>query len=65
MPLIVQPEHYGWWIGEGNGGSPRGPFAMVLDHPDKDELYYQPVNRALNNVRNEGPELLQIEKTLL
>ena len=28
-------------------------------HPDKDELFYGPVSRELNNVRNEGPELLE------
>jgi putative SOS response-associated peptidase YedK len=53
MPLIVRPEHYHWWL------SPDGLYRNVLDHPDKDELYSQPVNRALNNPRNEGPELLK------
>jgi hypothetical protein len=29
MPLIVQPQHYGWWVyGDGN-------FEGVLNHPDK------------------------------
>ena len=53
MPLIVQPEHYGWWLGGG------GAFESVLNHPDKEELFSQPVNRALNNSRLEGPELLK------
>jgi hypothetical protein len=55
--LIVQPEHYGWWI------AGDGLFRGVLDHPDKDELYSQPVNRVLNNPRNEGKELLRFEKS--
>ncbi len=53
MPLIVQPEHYGWWVrAEGN-------FEGVLKFLDKEELNWHPVNRALNNVRNEGAELLK------
>jgi putative SOS response-associated peptidase YedK len=43
MPLIVQPEHYGWWIAS------DGLFESVLNCPDKKELNWQPVNRALNN----------------
>jgi putative SOS response-associated peptidase YedK len=53
MPLIVQPEHYGWWLDS------DGLFREVLNHPDKDELYFATVNRALSNPRNEGPELLK------
>jgi putative SOS response-associated peptidase YedK len=53
MPLIVQPAHYGWWL------SNDGLFQQVLENPDKEELNWHPVNRALNNTRNEGAELLQ------
>lgn len=35
-------------------------FESVLNSPDKEELNWQPVNRALNNPRNEGAELLKI-----
>jgi hypothetical protein len=52
-PCRAQPEHYGWWL-DGDG-----LFKEVLNNPDKDELFWQPVNRALNNPRNEGPELLK------
>ncbi len=58
MPLIVQPEHYGWWI------AGEGVFESVLNCPDKEELHYQSVNRALNNSRNEGEELIQDRKPL-
>jgi putative SOS response-associated peptidase YedK len=51
--LIVQPEYYGWWLNS------DGLFSEVLEDPDKGELNWHPVNRALNNVRNEGPELLK------
>ena len=53
MPLIVQPDHYGWWLGEGD------LFKAVLSHPDRDELFSQTVSRALNYARNEGPGLLK------
>jgi hypothetical protein len=53
MPLIVQPEPYGWRIA--SDGNNEG----VLKFPDKDELNWHPANRALNSVRNEGAALLQ------
>lgn len=53
MPLIVQPEHYGWWLRQ------DGLYKSVLEHPDKEEMNWHPVNQALNSVRNEGPELLK------
>jgi putative SOS response-associated peptidase YedK len=49
----VQPEHYHWWLAS------DGLFQSVLNAPDKNELNWHPVSRALNNVRNEGPELLK------
>jgi putative SOS response-associated peptidase YedK len=52
MPLIVQPEHYHRWL------EPDGLFQSVLNPPDKNELTWHPVNRALNGARNEGAELL-------
>jgi putative SOS response-associated peptidase YedK len=52
--LIVQPELYGWWV------SSDGLFESILNCPDKEELNWQPVDRALNNPRNKGSELLQI-----
>jgi hypothetical protein len=56
MPLIVQPQHYGWWVyGDGN-------FEGVLNHPDKDELNWLPVSKAINNTRNEGADLIRFTK---
>jgi len=34
-------------------------YRNVLDHPDKEESYFAPVNRKLNNPRKEGPEFLK------
>jgi len=53
MPLIVQPNHYGWWLNDGE------LYQSVLNFPDKEELEYVPVQRELNNVRNEGPDLIR------
>jgi putative SOS response-associated peptidase YedK len=52
MPLIVQPQHYGWWLAGEN-------FPAVLDAPDTGALAATPVCRELNNVKNEGAELIQ------
>lgn len=53
MPLIVQPQHYDWWLNNG------GLFESVLNNPYRPDLEWCPVNRALNNVRNEGAELIR------
>jgi putative SOS response-associated peptidase YedK len=53
MPFIVPEAHYNWWLEDGE------LFESVLGNPDKEELQYCPVNRALNNPRNEGAELIR------
>jgi putative SOS response-associated peptidase YedK len=53
MPFIVQEEHHGWWL---NAGSEL--FESVLNNPDKEELNWLPVQRELNKVTSEGPELI-------
>jgi putative SOS response-associated peptidase YedK len=55
MRFIVQPEQYDLWLASGDG------FKEVLKSPDKRELNSMPVSRNLNNVKNEGPELMQPE----
>lgn len=52
MPFIVQGGHYGWWFDE-------TMYKTVLGIPDREELNYCPVQRELNNVRNEGAELIR------
>ena len=62
MPLMVQPDHYDWWLQESD------LYQTVLNHPYRPEMYWCPVSRALNNVRNEGPELIRpapVQKDLL
>jgi len=51
MPFIVQPSQYELWL--------SGEFLTVLQAPDKQELKATPVQRELNNVRNEGAELIR------
>lgn len=52
MPLIVQPSHYNWWLGD-------GLFESVLNNPDREELNWCPVQRSLNKVGTEGAELIR------
>jgi len=35
------------------------PCLSVVENPYRPEMYWCPVSRALNNVRNEGPELIR------
>ena len=51
MPFIVQPGQYELWL--------SGDFQSVLQTPDKQELKATPVQRELNNVKNEGAELIR------
>ncbi len=51
MPFIVREEHLGWWLGD--------LMETVLNFPDDTPLESYPVSRAVNNVRNEGPDLIQ------
>jgi putative SOS response-associated peptidase YedK len=63
MPLIVQPNHYGWWL-----DSVGEMFKSVINFPDNDELNWCPVQRELNKVGTEGPELIRpsvIQKGLI
>jgi len=53
MPLIVQKNHYSWWLQDGE------MFESVLNFPDRTELNWLPVQRALNTVGNEGAELIR------
>lgn len=53
MPFIVSESHYDWWMRDSK------LFETVLGIPDKRELEFCPVQRALNNVRNEGAELIR------
>ena len=56
MPVIIPPKHYSTWL------DPDNPKALTLDelltpYP-ADEMDYYPVSTAVNNVKNDSPELL-------
>ncbi len=51
MPLIVQPAHYSLWLGD-------DMYPLVIQHPDKAELNFRPVQKTLNDANNEGAHLL-------
>jgi len=52
MPFIVEPGQYGGWFEEAK-------YKEVLNSPDRRELASRAVQRALNNVKNEGAELIR------
>ena len=53
MPVILEPADWPAWLGE----APGEPSALLRPAAD-DVLRLWPVSRAVNNVRNHGPELL-------
>lgn len=57
MPLALTPEHYDAWL------DPRhqdpGELRELLSPPAGGHLGARPVSRAVNNVRNKGPALLE------
>jgi putative SOS response-associated peptidase YedK len=53
MPVIVEKADWSVWLGEAEGDP-----AALLRPAAEDVLRLWPVSRAVNNVRNDGPELL-------
>ena len=57
MPVILHPRHYDAWLNEGTA---TGDVLDIIDQPFDDgrfEVY--PVSKAVNAVRNKGPELME------
>ncbi|MEU2288130.1 SOS response-associated peptidase [Streptomyces sp. NPDC013178] len=56
MPLALDPDHYGAWLDPHH----RDPDELraLLTRPGNGHLQARPVSPAVNNVRNNGPELL-------
>ena len=55
MPAVLPREHFGSWL-DCRSGSSVAAVPMLSPAPD-DVLEVLEVSRAVNNVRNEGPEL--------
>ena len=56
MPLTISPEHVDDWLDPG----PRdvADLRALLEVPAGGEIDVRPVSLAVNNVRNDGPQLL-------
>ena len=53
MPVILEPDHWAIWLGE-----TAGEAAALMRPAAETVLRLWPVSRAVNSVRNNGPELL-------
>jgi putative SOS response-associated peptidase YedK len=56
MPVALAPEHWAAWLDV--GATDRGELGGILASRDSDPLEIYPVERLVNNVRNNGPELV-------
>jgi len=54
MPVILEPEDWGVWLGE-----KPGDVGALLRPAAEDVLRMWPIDKRVGNVRNDGPELLQ------
>lgn len=54
MPVILKAEDYGAWLDGSAGSEPLVPYPA-------DQMDMYPVGKAVGNVRNQGPELIEIE----
>jgi putative SOS response-associated peptidase YedK len=57
MPLLVEPERYAAWLDPGQADPELLRSLLVPAAPGRLEAY--PVSTSVNNVRNNGPELLE------
>lgn len=53
IPVILEPEHYGLWLGEDGKGA-----ATLMQATTEDTLTFHRVDRAVNSNRATGPELI-------
>jgi putative SOS response-associated peptidase YedK len=53
MPLILEPDTWDAWL----KGDPDAAAAL-MNPANEDVLTSRPVNKAVGNVKNNGPELL-------
>jgi hypothetical protein len=64
MPVIIEPENWPLWLGEANGNP-----VTLLRPAAEGVLRFWPVDKKVNNVRNDGPDLiepdLEMEPTLI
>ena len=56
MPVIVQPEHYHWWL-ENKHGSEL--YQSALNNPKEAPLKIYPVNPVMNSVKLNDPRCIE------
>lgn len=58
MPLALTPEHYDTWLDPAHQDPDE--LRALLGQPADGRLDARPVSTAVNNVRNKGPQLLEM-----
>ncbi len=58
MPVILAPEIYGAWLGEGSA-SPPELLALLRPYPP-DAMRAYPVSTVVNGPKNDGPERVEL-----
>ncbi|MGD0349930.1 MAG: SOS response-associated peptidase [Verrucomicrobiota bacterium] len=56
MPVILAPEHYGWWLYE--DGKEEALQSLLSPYPAEDMKCYR-VSRLVNNARNDSPDCIK------
>jgi putative SOS response-associated peptidase YedK len=56
MPVILSPDHYGWWLDERRPGADLK--ILLRPYPAEDMACYR-VSPLVNNARNDSPECIQ------
>ncbi|MBO6782450.1 MAG: SOS response-associated peptidase [Alphaproteobacteria bacterium] len=65
MPVVLAPDGFDAWLGDGGESAEDQARAAALLRPaPEDALTVRPVGRAVNNIRNDGPELLDAAEPL-
>ena len=60
MPVVLTPEAFDAWLGDGKENRADQDRAASLMTPAPEEtLVVRPIGPAVSNVRNDGPELLE------
>lgn len=60
MPVVLQPDMFDTWLGDGQESREDQERATTLMQPaPEDTLMVRPVGLAVNNIRNDSPELLE------
>jgi len=57
MPVIVRPDSYGVWLGEGDPDT--DDIAGVMAEPNEDGLIAFPISKRVNNVRYDDAECIE------